>query len=272
MNNSFVCERCEKAFTRKDNLQRHMKGCRRCDGMRNHQIAPAKKLSALQHICNLCEAEFISKNQLLKHLDLVHPRTKVLTEVNVNHSIPQRRAVDKLSVKFLCEKCDDFFTESRQIRDHYLKMHGIDWVAICGQCCGKKTICFTSKQKYKRHLEESHSESPECREFCEMLQKEKVPKRPVKRKAAESLAHVNAQKRALPTTDQLTSDQLHFDTKARLPPQDPTLPHRPSIRAEFGKLPGRSTDEIYQNWRHLRTDYRLLDPLMQYFRVKITVT
>ena len=157
----YPCMFCGLQFTRKDNLEHHMKEfhCTAKDKLVQHQCEVCremfrKKSNLVRHakmvrICETCSSVFCSTRQLLQHQRSIHPTYSCK---DCKKSFPDRanlkRHVDgslkEGGTRNVCEHCDLGFCSIRDLSRHN-RMNHPNKCKYCGNS-------FSSNQNYKNHI------------------------------------------------------------------------------------------------------------------------
>ena len=134
----YECDICHKAFSRKDELQRHsavhskdrLNVCERCgmcfptpSSLYNHKVIihQLKKFK-----CDICDKEFVTKQNLNRHKKLHGEKEECLvckkTFSRLKDHIPKCQNKKRLK-RFTCE-CGKMFMEQRYLKEHQKYAHG----------------------------------------------------------------------------------------------------------------------------------------------------
>ena len=132
----FVCDQCHKRFSRKDHLERHLLNhtdekpfvCDHCDKRFSRKADFKTHLiihtSEKPFICDQCEKSFSKKGDLNRHL-LIHTGQK----------------------SFVCDQCNKCFTQKSSLKTHSL-IHTGEKPFVCDYCYKG----FTDKSNLNKHL------------------------------------------------------------------------------------------------------------------------
>ena len=115
---TFKCDRCEKSFSRKDNLERHSRV--------NHKVSEKNYIFK----CPICASTFRKKSSFQRH----------------------RGDHTRYPLQFSCEDCPDKFFPDEALRMH-IESHKVSAVQKF-ECC-KCDKVFTQEKNFKRHVENS---------------------------------------------------------------------------------------------------------------------
>ena len=174
----FRCDVCQKGYTRKNDLERHLS---------INQCEPD-----LEYVfpCTLCEKQFTLKRTLQRHIVAIHEQNLNLNhsfQCNVcrkgfsrqdhlgEHALIHER--DPPKYPFRCEMCNETFTNTSGLRVHNRMTHGRDLkfkdqFRRDSRRCGDR-----QKEKKSRHRNifthecSSNSKTPFQCELCEKLLK-----------------------------------------------------------------------------------------------------
>jgi len=152
VNPAFYCQHCDKHFTTKNYLTRH--------------VATRHSASPPAFACRQCNKVFTLKSNLIKHIKTSHLATpptyqflhcdKVLSAKNcLRRHIQVLHASQKPAIP--CPQCGKHFTHKDQLTKHVKTYHSINPPAFsCPQC----KIVFLHKHNLKRHIKAKHSGLP----------------------------------------------------------------------------------------------------------------
>lgn len=100
---NFICLVCNKVFSLKSNLTRHMKSF-------HPDFSPPNNLSEQNDIiCQMCSKAFSNKSNLTRHMKNVHPDFSLPTQTE--------------SQNFKCDVCDRKFSREKNLNYHKRKEH-----------------------------------------------------------------------------------------------------------------------------------------------------
>ena len=108
----FSCDQCEKKFTKKANLIRHIQSihegakyaCNQCDYQASHQASliyhNQSNHEGVKYACNQCDHQFSSQGNLNTHIRSIHE-----------------------GVKYACNQCDQQYTQQGKLKIHIISKH-----------------------------------------------------------------------------------------------------------------------------------------------------
>lgn len=169
--NNFACTQCERAFSRKRELEKHLERhenleCEKCK--RKFEI----KKFFLQHkclICEICGKIFYDSFKLQRHIDAIHKKS---SKFECDHCGVETTSKDTLirhlkgihikqEKSFQCDHCEKIFAIKFKLKDH-LKYHIKEQCKICDKLIVSSIM--------KAHLREVHG-GTKNRFECEKCQK-----------------------------------------------------------------------------------------------------
>ncbi|KAI8128860.1 hypothetical protein FF38_14087 [Lucilia cuprina] len=112
----FKCPHCSKVLSNRENLQKHILGLHRPNGV------------VLKHVCETCGKSFVKASLLAKH--------------KMKH-LPEEEK------KFPCTQCGKFYASSYLLNQHIQVVHLKKFVKIC-YICGKS---ISTSTEYKLHMD-----------------------------------------------------------------------------------------------------------------------
>ena len=158
-NISYICEKCGKSFSWKNNLNMHIKTV-------HEKVRFSQKGSMDQHVksahenilytCDRCDKSFSTKLLLKIHVEKVHEYVRYYCEfcgksfsqkVNLNTHI---KSVHE-SIRYNCDKCRKSFTQEAHLNTHKKSAH--ENVRYNCELCDKR---FTQKGNLRIHLQSVH--------------------------------------------------------------------------------------------------------------------
>lgn len=136
----YQCPRCEKSFTRKNNLNAHVK----------------EKHEGKRFACSLCEKSFIGKNNLYVHIRSAHDKIRfACNECEKSFvgkgSLKRHRQNVHLETRYWCSHCDKNFTDKSYLKVHIQDIHE----KIRHQCPGCEKS-FSNKGYLNKHIRKLH--------------------------------------------------------------------------------------------------------------------
>lgn len=193
----FICDYCDRAFTRKYNLQTHIENChmttdclcRICGqsfgspaGMQQHYIRGHNRHNQPFPECDICGRIFTRKQNILLHMTSVHlhavlPEIRCkhcyrtfATERNLKRHLNQQHNPD---VEYpICNECHKIYKTKTALLNHISRDHeaedSIEVDDIRCKLCGKTYI---NKRNLKRHIEQSHGEREKEEIRCDICTK-----------------------------------------------------------------------------------------------------
>ena len=193
MTKKHFCKPCNKEFTDRYKLKRHLEDsgahtqtakheCEIChnfymskDGLRQHVRTIHEKKKIRRRECPLCEKSYCDGKGLKNHLASVHEQGKkshkceycgltfmFLTPLN-NHI----RFTHKKDMAKFCKFCDKGFSNNRPLDTHYQGVH-----SYCMQC----DLKFDQKAQFTKHMREIHHKvkaKVTCK-FCNLELRSKI--------------------------------------------------------------------------------------------------
>ena len=137
---SFQCKACNKNFSRKDNITRHIESVH---------------LKLRNHLCSDCGKEFSEKAALVRHVSMQHGNVRYPCHLcdksyGLEKDLKSHIKVMHENLSYTCTICNKAFSQKSNLDKHILEIHE-----------GKKVKCeFCEKQlsstSMKRHIEVVH--------------------------------------------------------------------------------------------------------------------
>jgi hypothetical protein len=148
---SYMCNICNKGFTRVDNLNRHYK-------IKSHITRENKPLNHKKYNCNICIQGFDKKVKLVTHYSKDHQSDRhfkcyVCDKTYVNEAVMKAHYRKKHGVKqiknYECDLCDHVVDTSKQLRIHHKQQHPSKRPFVC-KICHSDYLSLSAKNKHNR--------------------------------------------------------------------------------------------------------------------------
>ena len=128
----FKCNLCEKTYTRKDILKRHLR-IKHNINERKAIIPGTSKINKNLHNCCLCESIFNQKSDMNRHMQTVHNSSNIEEkylcnicnkEFNKKSNLTRHEEIHrKPKINIICEVCLDQFDTKDELRAHRIAVH-----------------------------------------------------------------------------------------------------------------------------------------------------
>ncbi|XP_057657033.1 zinc finger protein 100-like isoform X2 [Diorhabda carinulata] len=143
----FACTECNKSFTRKFDMQRHIKRKHpqtsiepsvRCKNLEMANKCKITEPDETYYQCNICQNKFSTSSVFITHYN-IHVNNKLhcchICGKKYHRSAHLKRHLDQLhyGIKYSCEYCDQTFT-SKTTRDEHLNTHTNNRPYMCDTC------------------------------------------------------------------------------------------------------------------------------------------
>ena len=136
----YNCDKCEKSFTRKSDLTRHIQSVH----------------DKIRYNCNQCNKSFSEKGTLQKHIKSAHEKVRYNCK-KCDKSFSRKTYLkahiqaEHENVRYNCDKCEKSFSQKTDLNRHIKSVH--ENVRYNCDKCDKR---FSQKGKLNRHIESVH--------------------------------------------------------------------------------------------------------------------
>ena len=140
VNSNYECEPCQKIFTRKDVLTRHIQS----------------KHDGIKYACDQCEYQTTQQGHLDRHIQSKHEGVRYACDQCDNHFTRQESLTEHIQskhegTKYACDQCDHQFTLQNGLKQHKKSIHqGLKYA--CDQC----DYQATQLSNLRRHMKKYH--------------------------------------------------------------------------------------------------------------------
>lgn len=236
----FICDYCDRAFTRKYNLQTHIENChmtteclcRICGqsfgspaGMQQHYSRGHNRHNQPLPECDLCGRIFTRKQNILLHMTSVHLHTALpeirckncrrsfATVRNLKRHVNQQHNPD---VDYpICNECHKIFKTKSALVNHLNKDHEAEKLIaevddIRCNLCGRTYI---NKRNLKRHIEQTHGVKEEFK--CDICIKTYTTNHSLKRHVRSRHATNDLKEYQCEVCEKLIAGKENFDIHNR---------------------------------------------------------